>query len=412
MNSLQELRSRFAVPVATWTFLVLLVFIPYHRSLANVGTGIFFAIALLIPGRFRLHSLWPLPVLWGLSFFGMLWTQYTDYGWDLLFRQLPLLILPIAASRLPVLDDSVLRKATWLFSGNLLLVTLIALFKGWMDFQSTGEYKFLFYHDLSGEVGLSALYLSLFLVVASAFLIRRIFDFASTRWEQVLSSLLLILFLGMVLLLSARASILAWLFLAFFSLIWYWRNPRSALIKWAVPIILGMGVAAVSAVPLLKERFQEAINFENRFSLSGFGGGTSFRLAKWESAWTCIKSEPYFGYGTGDVQLILDQQYKVEGKFQLLDYNAHNQYLQTWLGLGIPGLLILLASFWTLIRFSKDRFLALAFSGIWGICIFTESMLQTQKGIFFFALFYSFLACLSSAPSVEKSENGSPLSDG
>ena len=410
MNFIYKVRSKYAAPVSSWALVLMLVFLPYSRTLGTVGILLFVLAAVLIPGPLRIKITWPLLALWVLSLIGLAWTSQQDYGMNLLIRQLPLLLIPLAFGKVPEVSGPMLRKSTWVFTGSLAVASLLTLVLGWLEFQKTGEYKSLFYHDLSGQIGLSALYLSLFVVMASALLIRQIFESETTRTQLILSGFCLLFFLGMLVLLSARASILAWLFLAFFSLIWFWKNPKSRFIKYAIPIVLLIGAAAVFTVPLLRERFQEAINFENRFSLAGFGGGTSFRLAKWESAWKCIQAAPLFGHGTGDVQFVLDQQYKIEGKFQLLDYNAHNQYLQTWLGLGLPGLLLLMASFFTLIRYSKDRFLALAFSGIWGICIFTESMLQTQKGIYFFALFYCLLATVSGSPGSDlpKASNHSP----
>lgn len=400
----------WAATISEWALLSLLVMLPWHRSLATVAMVVFAGSAFLQPGSLRWKAVWPVLGLWLLSAVGLLWSTQTEYGLNLLIRQLPMLVIPLAFSKISGFSNRFLQNITWSFSLSLLVASLAALGLGYLDFQSTGEYKSLFYHDLSGKVGLSALYFSLFLVMASALMIHQIFH-PSTRKSQVtMASFLLFFFLGILLLLSARASILAWLFLVFWGLIWFWKNPRSFVIKASVPVVLLIGIGAVATIPLLRERFQEAINFENRFSLNGFGGGTSFRLAKWESAWNCIKAEPIFGYGTGDVQLTLDQQYKAEGKFQLLDYNAHNQYLQTWLGLGLPGLFLLLASFWTLIRYSKDRFLAIAFAGIWGICIFTESMLQTQKGILFFALFYGLLVSIgkSEPAHLPKPSNHSP----
>jgi O-antigen ligase len=400
----------WAGTLSEWALLGLLVLLPWHRSLATLAMVVFAGSALLQPGTFRWKPFGPVLALWLLTAAGLLWSTQTEYGFNLLIRQLPMFVIPLAFSKLSGFSVRFLQNATWSFSLSLLVASLSALCLGYLDFQSTGEYKSLFYHDLSGKVGLSALYFSLFLVMASALLIHQIFRSTSTKITILSASILLLFFLGMLVLLSARASVLAWLFLVFLGLIWFWKNPRSWFIKVSIPVVLLMGIGAVATIPLLRERFQEAINFENRFSLSGFGGGTSFRLAKWESAWNCIKAEPLFGYGTGDVQLTLDQQYKAEGKFQLLDYNAHNQYLQTWLGLGIPGLFLLFASFWTLIHYSKDRFLAIAFAGIWGICIFTESMMQTQKGILFFAVFYGLLLSIEKAVPghLPKSSHRSP----
>jgi len=76
-----------------------------------------------------------------------------------------------------------------------------------------------------------------------------------------------------------------------------------------------------------------------------------------------------------------------------LEYDPHNQYLQTWLELGLAGLFaLLLCIFAPLFRPNVEQSYV-AFILIFSLMCLTESIGERQKGIVFFTLFQSlFLA--------------------
>ncbi len=119
------------------------------------------------------------------------------------------------------------------------------------------------------------------------------------------------------------------------------------------------------------------------------------RATIWSNAWDLIKEKPLFGYGVGDAQSVLAEHY-VENGFEkgiLLNFNAHNQFLDNWLQAGVFGVIALLALF--IIPFiqalkKKQELLAL-FLGVSFIFLLFESMLTRLAGIIYFAFFYSYL---------------------
>jgi hypothetical protein len=70
--------------------------------------------------------------------------------------------------------------------------------------------------------------------------------------------------------------------------------------------------------------------------------------------------------------------------------DTHNQYLQTWIGLGIFGLLLLVSfyAFTLWEAFQVRNFLLFFLILHFGIASLSEALLITQKGIVFFSLFY------------------------
>jgi O-antigen ligase len=78
----------------------------------------------------------------------------------------------------------------------------------------------------------------------------------------------------------------------------------------------------------------------------------------------------------------------------LESYDPHNQFLFTLIGSGILGLTALVALILCSLYFAflQRDYLYAAFIFLFILICFTETALQLQKGIIFFAIFYSMLA--------------------
>ncbi len=133
---------------------------------------------------------------------------------------------------------------------------------------------------------------------------------------------------------------------------------------------------------------------------------TSLRILAWNATIEVIKENAIFGVGAGDVKDELIKKYEELNYVYLVKYklNSHNQFLETWLGQGLVGFILLLLLF--IVPFISavkngdivlQSFLILVF-----INFLFESMLNTQAGTIFFAFFYSFLVSTSEKQSAEK----------
>ena len=123
--------------------------------------------------------------------------------------------------------------------------------------------------------------------------------------------------------------------------------------------------------------------------------GTTVRLWIWRSALSVVTEHSLLGVGTGDVRDELYQEYIKQGMYYVafLKFNAHNQYLETWLGVGVFGLLALLAIFiaplWVGIK--RRDWLLVGFICLCSVSFMFESMLNSIAGVGFFAIFYTIL---------------------
>jgi len=114
-----------------------------------------------------------------------------------------------------------------------------------------------------------------------------------------------------------------------------------------------------------------------------------------------IKQSPLLGTGTGDVKETLEKRYKEKNIIHALNpvLNIHNQFLETFIGLGVSGILsLLLLVFYPLIIGLKTKnVLLITFLLIIISNFMFESMLNTQAGTIFFAFFYPLLSSIKTS---------------
>jgi len=123
---------------------------------------------------------------------------------------------------------------------------------------------------------------------------------------------------------------------------------------------------------------------------------TQIRASLW---WLGLKSytyvNPIFGTGAGDVTNVMkntSDEYNITNT--LNSYDPHSQFLFTLIGLGIVGLTMLigLMIFSLYIGLVQQDYLFVTFIFLFFALCITETALELQKGIVFFALFFSLQA--------------------
>lgn len=119
---------------------------------------------------------------------------------------------------------------------------------------------------------------------------------------------------------------------------------------------------------------------------------TTVRVLIWQESIALIRENFLFGTGVADVNDELYKAYDAHGLTGALSHklNAHNQYFQTFLGMGIIGFtVLLLLTVGQLFKgILKKHFLLFVFSLLIALNFLVESMLQTAAGVLFFAFFY------------------------
>ena len=122
---------------------------------------------------------------------------------------------------------------------------------------------------------------------------------------------------------------------------------------------------------------------------------TAVRILIWKQAIEIIKENLVFGTTPGDANDALYQSYQKNGLTGAIEkkLNAHNQFLQTFIGIGILGFILLLMMTVGAIIFGfvKRNYMLVLFSFLITLNFLVESMLQAQAGFIFFTFFLCFL---------------------
>jgi len=213
-------------------------------------------------------------------------------------------------------------------------------------------------------------------------------------------AILLILYLQVfIVLLSSKAGIIvaAATYVTFFLFYLFFKRTRIAVSS----IIASAGILtlfiSLMLFPKSYERFyaaQQAVESDLENEKQSIESSVA-RLLVWESALEVIKQHPVFGVGTGDVKPELIKKYKEKGIALAVEQelNTHNQFLQTWLATGIPGLIILILCFLlpAIYAIRHKEITYFLFLSILVMHMLVESMLERQAGIVFYGFFNALL---------------------
>ncbi len=149
-------------------------------------------------------------------------------------------------------------------------------------------------------------------------------------------------------------------------------------------------------IPEVNQRFQGAlISLQTNNVDKNSVESTAVRRLIWNEASTIVKQNLLFGVAPGDANDALYESYQQNGLTGAYSkkLNAHSQYFQTSVGLGLVGLFSLMTMFIIPIIENRKR-TVLFFIVIVALNFVTESMLQTMAGSIFFGYFYGII-CFS-----------------
>lgn len=329
---------------------------------------------------------------------GMLYTSNSAEGTGNIILKISMLLFPLiffAPGRLRV---PVTRIVMQFFVLGCLLAAVILLSVALYTFFTTGKDNFT-YSDLTRPLNVQPAAFSMYILFGVFALLLPFLQGEKNHLfiSPFLSGVLLIFFVMMVFLLSARQEIIAFLLLLPASILYYFFSRK----KWLAGIGISGAIVAglllvVFLIPETKMRLQKMQAQMDESYSNDAPNSVTMRKVIWQSAMEIISEHPFTGVGTGDVNDALKQQYKKNNLLWPLNdnLNAHNQYFQTAIAVGIPGFLVFIISIIAGFRAAKirRRYLYFIFLCLFTCCIITECMLEAEAGVVFFAFFNSLLA--------------------
>ena len=335
-------------------------------------------------------SLW-LVFLYLMHFVGMTYSQNTSFGWMDIGMKASFIIFPLIfiIFRFKI-NQLFLFKS---FISGALLGALVCFYLSYLNYLESGATIHFSESYLSHFMHRS--YWATYLVLAFSF---SVYLVVKKHINILIGSILSLLFFVIVFMTGSKMGILIMVIITIALLI-YIANVMGKL-KWAI----GLGILAsltlistLSYFPSVVNRIESSYKYATgKYSIDvEKTESTASRILMWETAVELIKEKPLLGYGTGDVKDVLAQKNKEKGNVDVAQrkMNAHNQFLNSWVALGLFGLLFLVLIFLLPFIFAPqtESFIHRLIIFILFASLISESFLETQAGIIPVAFFMTLL---------------------
>jgi O-antigen ligase len=331
----------------------------------------------------------------------------------LIERQLTILIFPILLPLAINIDKQKTNFIFWIFSICCILLALYLFVNAFFfifEFNLPIKYIFtssFFNHNFSAPIGLHATYLSIYFSLTTIFLIQEFVQ--SEIRNRIFIGISVIVLMAALFFLASRTSIIALAtIIAFVFPAYFVKKKEPYFLALFVLLILSIVVGSQSGY--MKKRFSTEFAGDITLDKKYTANDPEPRIMRWKCAIEIISKKPLLGHGAGDeIPLLLDAYKKNNMMVSLKEeFNTHNQYLSILIKNGIVGLIAFLAMliyFFRLAIKQKD-FIYFSFLTIIAIGLFTENIIDANKGIFFFAFFNTLLGynCLNILKQKAKAE--------
>lgn len=147
----------------------------------------------------------------------------------------------------------------------------------------------------------------------------------------------------------------------------------------------------VTKIPSISERIKETTQaISHTDKTVTLSQSTGSRIVAWQNAWHAIKASPWWAYGTGNADDVLNKTLITNGYTTLASnqMHTHNQFLHTWLEIGLGGIALLLFIIisWLNFFYKKKNNVALWTTILFALNCLTDDAMMIQAVIVFFVL--------------------------
>lgn len=336
-------------------------------------------------------------------------SQYTAAKELQLKTAIPLVPLAVCCSSYlnSGIRQKLMRWYVWILTAVLFFCLLYASYK--VYFLKAPGTVFL-YHDFVSPFKQHAVQVSIYAFIGLLFLLEnaRKGVYLYKRYFHLLLILFItfcIILLSSKLLIAFSAACLVYYAIAAFG---EKRNLRPVIF---ISLIIGLAAIAIVLFTQNKvsSRFTEIVSGDNKlieqnkFDPAIYFNGLQFRMLQWRFVKEILtEQDAWFTGVAGNAQTFLDKKYITTNMYigdgtttdhGYLGYNTHNQFLQTLLQSGIPGLAVFVLICSALVCMAirrKNRELRIVVLLLIMYCL-NESVFETQYGITLFTFFPLFL---------------------
>mgnify|MGYP003385051983 CR=1 FL=1 len=395
-NKIIEIIRGFSFSTELLLLVLFFVTLPLKNSYNSISILLLLIFTLSKSNKPSMKGIYSFPLIVAYFLFSVCSLCYsTDLhsGFTSLLGHSIFLLFPLLFTCLS-LSKSNLNKALNYFIVWICLLAFYSEITTILNLLATDQSLFLWfrkdfsYINLGAIIGVHPPYMSLFSSYCILLLIDKIGLNKSKNIKYVVGILFLLFY---TIHLSSRLPITALLLVSsvfIFKKLSSQNTLKSSVFK--LLVLAGIVFTLLFSVRSTRYRFAEV--FGMKYSSGLYIQSGPDKLDQWAAAMSA-NNNVLFGNGLGDVNGSIVESNKTHGLLKNADrkYNAHNQYIQTYVGLGIIGLILLIGMLlysWD----SKKPFLKLNnyFLLYLSIVFLYESYFQRHHGIVFIA----FVLCL------------------
>lgn len=349
-----------------------------------------------------------------LHLLGMLYTANSSSGWFDMEVKLSLLLFPVLLATINIDKQEIESILKWFVAGCIAM-SCICLFSAAYVYMANHENHF-FYELFS--LWQHPSYLSMYLNMAICILIHYLFhaNAAAQKKQDAMIVSLILFFSFIIFLLSSKMGIITMVLIYVVAFLHHIIKTKK--IVFGVAGLLTIAVIvfiSIQYIPEVGARLDRAMKAMTETTIDKTSAESSaVRILIWKTDVDIIQEHLLAGVGTGDVKDVLLEKYKSKGMTGAYKtdektgevihvLNSHNQFLQTFIALGLAGFIMLLLCLLLplLQAYKQGNYLLIAFLMIAMLNFLTESMLEREAGV----MFYAFLgALLVFQPNEFKSE--------
>lgn len=386
-----------------YSLLLIAFFIPLHTRftgslivVATVTCLIHNHLRISIPKR-NVTILMFFILLYTCYAIGLIYTDLSEVGWQKMQLRLSMIAFPLIFLSGSA-QETINRKTimNWFIAGGV-IVSIYLL--GHAVYIYLAEHRNIFFgQSITYKTGFSVTYLSMYFVLMIGALFTNLQTEKLTIFDKGIKCGIVLLFLIMLLSFSSRTQIISLViviiaFIFFMAMELKEKRIRKITLYLTLLVVL---VSVILSYPSTGQRLVNMVKQWNEPYTDQHPTSENMRQIAWKISLDQILRHPLLGVGTGDADTSLFKSYSDQKlKWPFTDrLNSHNQFLQTSLAIGIAGLaallLLLTASLTKAIK-NHDR-LYIAFLLVIILACCSESILETEAGVVFFAFFNSLFA--------------------
>jgi O-antigen ligase len=403
MKNIFTIKDSIENRISYYHVALFLLFLPFDRFYSELALISLLLHTLIHINREKLRKVVTRQnLLLGSVFFitiiGIAWSADKGQAMKDMQRQLAIVLFPFVLSATGIDLRRYLKNWLILF-GITCAVTILCLYadafnsivqKG-LPFQQIFTPAYI-NHDFSAPIAMHATYLSMYTALALGILLH----FSSVERDRNLRLLyifgILILLAGLIQLASRSVLIAMTMYaVVVFPLFLAKGRQRN---RWLIGIgcLVLVGLLAITQVDAFQKRYMASLKEDLSLETIGSEAPES-RAVRWKQALSLIRESPVIGYGSGAEKRLLKEKYfenKLYTSF-VQELNSHNQYLSFLLKTGAIGLAIFLYVLYMglAVAWRARNSVFTCFMVLIAVVSFSENILDVNKGIFFYAFFFS-----------------------